>query len=58
MLIPVEVNRGKRTRAKSLGLDCEKYAPTRTIKLVGTVGGSYDAQMVWPLYFAKFLTEL
>ncbi len=57
-LIPVEVKSGKRTRAKSLGVFSEKYSPVRTVKLAGTVGGSNDVHLVWPLYFAKFLAEL
>ncbi|MBM4253479.1 MAG: ATP-binding protein [Deltaproteobacteria bacterium] len=57
-LIPIEVKSGKRTRAKSLVVYCEKYAPTRTIKLVGSAGGSDDGHIVWPLYFAKFIADI
>ena len=57
-LIPIEVKSGKRTRAKSLAVYREKYSPTRTIKLVGSVGGSDEDQTVWPLYFAKFVADL
>ena len=57
-IIPIEVKSGRRTRARSLGVFVEKYAPARTIKLVGTAGGSDPAQLVWPLYFAKFLSNL
>ena len=57
-LLPIEVKSGKRTRAKSLGVYVGKYAPRRTVKLVGSVGGTDQTHIVWPLYYAKFLPDL
>ncbi len=57
-IIPIEVKSGRRTRARSLGVFVEKYAPARTMKLVGKAGGSDTTQLVWPLYFANFLSKL
>ena len=57
-ILPIEVKSGRRTRARSLGVFVEKYAPARTMKLVGTAGGSDTTQLVWPLYFASFLSKL
>jgi uncharacterized protein len=58
-IIPVEVKSGSRTRAKSLAAYVERYAPARTLKLVGTVGGTSDGPLlVWPLYYAQFMERL
>jgi uncharacterized protein len=58
-LIPVEVKSGSRTRAKSLAAYIERYAPARTLKLVGTAGGTSEGpNLVWPLYYAQFLMKV
>ena len=57
-IIPIEVKSGKRTMAKSLKVFQEKYAPPRSVKLVGKVGGTDGKMMVWPLYYSKFLIDL
>ncbi|MEH6607788.1 MAG: DUF4143 domain-containing protein [Halioglobus sp.] len=51
-LIPIEVKSGKRTRAKSLSVYVQRYAPQKTIKLVGSTGSIDDPKaLVLPLYF-------
>ena len=59
-IIPVEVKSGKRTRAKSLQSYIERYSPDRTVKLIGSVGGSDKEQqnVTWPIYYASRLTSL
>ncbi len=59
-IIPVEVKSGKRTRAKSLQSYIERYSPNRTVKLIGSVGGSDKEQqnLTWPIYYASRLTSL
>ena len=57
-ILPVEVKSGMRTRAKSLRAYREKYRPERTLKLIGGAGGRGRQDMVWPLYYARFLTTL
>jgi len=58
-LIPVEVKSGKRTRAKSLGVYVECYAPQKTIKLVGSTGSLDDPKaLVLPMYFASKVRQL
>lgn len=57
-IVPIEVKSGKRTRAKSLGVYKEKYKPAYTIKLIGAVGGTSEDDLVWPLYYARFLINL
>ena len=57
-IVPVEVKSGKRTRAKSLAVYKGKYHPERTVKLAGVVGATDNTDLVWPLYYARFLTTL
>jgi uncharacterized protein len=58
-IMPVEVKSGSRTRAKSLVAYVDRYAPARTLKLVGTAGGTSEGpQLVWPLYYAQYLAKL
>ena len=58
-VIPVEVKSGSRTRAKSLSAYIARYAPAKTVKLVGAaVGGNDDNRIVWPLYYAQYLRKL
>lgn len=59
-VIPVEVKSGSRTRAKSLRTYVERYAPSKTVKLIGAAGGNDEdsSSLVWPLYYAKFLKRL
>ena len=59
-VIPVEVKSGSRTRARSLRTYVERYAPSKTVKLIGAAGGNdQDSNsLVWPLYYAKFLKRL
>lgn len=53
-IIPIEVKSGKRTRAKSLGVYVDRYAPDKTIKLIGSTGSLEDPKaLVIPLYFAS-----
>jgi predicted AAA+ superfamily ATPase len=54
-VVPLEVKAGKNARAKSLQVYKEKYSPSRTIKLTGTVGGTDQADAVLPLYYTKYL---
>ena len=56
-IIPVEVKSGLRTRARSLRAYREKYRPEQTLKLVGGPGGPDRQDMVWPLYYARFLAQ-
>ena len=56
-IIPVEVKSGTRTRARSLRAYKERYQPRNTLKLIGGVGGNDPQDMVWPLYYAQFLTQ-
>ena len=56
-IIPVEVKSGSRTRARSLRAYREKYKPEQTLKLVGGPGGPDRQDMVWPLYYARFLAQ-
>ncbi len=59
-IIPVEVKSGSRTRAKSLTFYSKRYEPSKTIKLIGSVGANNDNKenLVWPLYYAQFLSDL
>ena len=58
-LIPIEVKSGKRTRAKSLSVYVQRYAPQKTIKLVGSTGYVGDPKaLVLPLYFASKVRQL
>lgn len=58
-IIPIEVKSGKRTRAKSLGVYVDRYAPELTIKLVGSKGSLDDPKaLVVPLYFASKVADL
>ena len=59
-VVPVEVKSSRRTQAKSLRSYKERYSPKRTVKLVGSVGGSEaeKTDMVWPLYYAARLMNL
>jgi hypothetical protein len=52
-IIPIEVKSGKRTKSKSLKSFVERYAPKKTIKLVGKVGGNNLDHVVLPLYYAS-----
>ena len=57
-IVPVEVKSGTRTRARSLRAYRERYRPERTLKLIGGAGGGDLQDLVWPLYYARFLAEL
>ncbi len=57
-LIPIEVKSGTRTQAKSLQSYQHRYHPQRTVKLVGKVGGTDPTNMVWPLYYGKYVANL
>ena len=57
-VVPVEVKSGSRTRARSLRSYIDRYAPTRAIKLAGTVGGVEAPIETWPLYDAQFLGKV
>ena len=59
-IIPVEVKSGRRTKARSLRSYIERYQPARTMKLIGSVGGSDKGAMnlTWPLYYASRLNKL
>jgi hypothetical protein len=46
------VKSGKGTKSKSLKSYIDRYAPQKTIKLVGKVGGNDPKQIVMPLYYA------
>lgn len=56
----VEVKSGSRTRARSLRSYVERYAPARTVRLIGGQGApsESDGNLVWPLYYTQFLREL
>ena len=56
-IIPVEVKSGPNTKAKSLASYQQRYAPTRTIKLIGAVGGTDKVEQVLPLYYVKVLCQ-
>ena len=59
-IIPVEVKSAARTRSRSLRSYMERYAPERTVKLIGAPGNTRDESpnLVWPLYHAQFLADL
>ncbi|WBA83222.1 ATP-binding protein [Endozoicomonas sp. GU-1] len=59
-IIPVEVKSGKRTRAKSLKTYIARYKPARTVKLIGSAGGTEQPgqNIAWPLYYAGRLKTL
>ena len=59
-IIPVEVKSGSRTQARSLRAYVERYAPKHTVKLVGKAGKWPDEgpNLVWPLYYTRFLNKL
>ena len=57
-IMPVEVKSGTRTRARSLQAYRDRYRPKRTLKLIGGPGGGDQKDLVWPLYYARFLTTL
>ena len=50
-IIPVEVKAGKNTKAKSLASYKQRYNPSKTIKLIGSVGGTDEKEVVLPLYY-------
>ncbi|MFT4925129.1 MAG: putative AAA+ superfamily ATPase [Phenylobacterium sp.] len=53
-IIPVEVKAGSSTKAKSLRSYQQRYAPDKTLKLIGAVGGTDDVEQVLPLYYASY----
>ncbi len=58
-IIPVEVKSGKRTRAKSLKVYVQRYAPATTLKLIGSTGSVDDpAAKVLPLYYVSKISEV
>ena len=59
-IIPAEVKSGNRTRARSLRSYVERYSPSKTVKLIGSVGSNNQetTNVVWPLYYAQFLREI
>ena len=58
-IVPIEVKSGKRTQAKSLKSYIQHYKQKRTVKLVGSTGGTKDtAHLVWPIYYAGKLLHL
>ena len=57
-IVPVEVKSGARTQARSLQAYRDRYRPARTLKLIGGAGGGDPRDLVWPLYYARFLTGL
>ena len=58
-IIPVEVKSGKRTQAKSLKSYKARYTPARTLKLIGSAGGTKnDQELVWPIYYASHVLAL
>ena len=59
-IVPVEVKSAARTRARSLRSYVERYAPAKTVKLIGAPGSTSDesSNLVWPLYYAQYLGEL
>ena len=59
-IVPVEVKSGARTRAKSLQAYIDRYKPTKSVKLIGAVGGNNEdkTKVVWPLYYAQFLKTI
>ena len=57
-IVPVEVKSGARTQARSLQAYRDRYRPERTLKLIGGAGGGDSRDLVWPLYYARFLTKL
>ncbi len=58
-IIPIEVKSGKRTRAKSLSVYVQRYAPEKTIKLIGSTGSIQDSKaLVLPLYYAAKIPTL
>ena len=58
-IIPVEVKSGKRTRAKSLHTYVQRYAPTATLKFIGSTGSLGDpAAKVLPLYYVSKISDV
>lgn len=57
-IVPIEVKSDSRTRARSLRAYRERYQPGHTLKLTSGAGSSDRRDMVWPLYYARFLTTL
>ena len=57
-IIPIEVKSGKRTKAKSLKSYIDRYAPRKTIKFVGKVGGTDPKNIVLPLYYSGKLKTI
>lgn len=58
-IIPIEVKSGRRTKAKSLRSFIQQFAPVKTVKLVGAVGGRQDeTHLVWPIYYASKIREI
>lgn len=57
-IVPVEVKSGKQTKAKSLKSFCERYSPSKTVKLMGSVGSGEQERehMALPLYYASKLS--
>ena len=59
VVIPVEVKSGKRTRAKSLQTYVQRYAPTATLKFIGSTGSLDDpAAKVLPLYYVSKISDV
>ena len=54
-VIPVEVKAGNNTKAKSLNSYKERYNPKKTVKLIGSAGGTDTTDIVLPLYYTNFL---
>ena len=58
-IVPVEVKRGSRTRARSPRSYLQSYSPRRALKLYGGPGLQQSEQVeTWPLYHARFLADL
>ncbi|HCH23515.1 MAG TPA: AAA family ATPase [Oceanospirillaceae bacterium] len=58
-IFPVEVKSGNRTKAKSLKSYIERYGPEKTVKLIGSAGGTQASNhLTVPIYYASRLAEL
>ncbi len=57
-ITPVEVKSGINTKAKSLQSYKQRYHPDKTLKLIGAVGGTDEADQVFPLYYANILKRI
>jgi len=57
-VIPVEVKSGSRTKAQSMKSFINRYSPNKSVKLIGSVGGTRDScNLVLPLYYAAKLDD-